>query len=48
MNPYPEFYSIKFPRIEIESRINLKAVDKDIKKQISELKKIKKSTETLF
>jgi len=41
MNPYPEFYSMKFPRIEIESKINPIAVDKDIKTQISEPKKIK-------
>jgi len=39
MNPYPKFYSMKFPRIEIESKINLMAVNKDIKKQISEPKK---------
>ena len=42
MNPYPKFYSLKFPSIEIETKINLIAVDKDIKKQISEPKKIKK------
>ena len=42
INPYPKFYSMKFPSIEIETKINLIAVDKDIKKQISEPKKIKK------
>ena len=33
---------MKFPSIEIETKINLIAVDKDIKTQISEPKKIKK------
>ena len=31
MNPYPKFYSMKFPRIEIESEIDVIAVDKYIK-----------------
>jgi len=48
LDPYPKFYSIKFPRIEIGNKINLIAVDKDMKKQIPEPKKIKKLTETLF
>ena len=42
INPYPKFYSMTFPSIEIKTKLNLIAVDKDIKKQISEPKKIKK------
>merc|ERR1719259_1062742 len=42
MTPYPKFYTMKFPRIEIESKINLVAEDKYITKQISEPKKMKK------
>ena len=41
-NSYPKFYSMKFPSIEIWTKINQIAVDKDSKKQISEPKKIKK------
>ena len=40
MTPYPKFYTMKFPRIEIESKINLIAVNRDIEKPISEPKKI--------
>merc|ERR1719259_262166 len=43
MTPYPKFYTMKFPRVEIESKINPIAVEKYIEKRISEPMKIKKT-----
>jgi len=33
-NHFPEYYSIKFPRLDIDNKLNVIAVDKDIKKQM--------------
>ena len=39
---FPRFFSMKFPRLEIETKLNLIAVDKDINKLIGKPAKIKK------
>ena len=40
--PYPKFYSLKFPRLDIEKKINVIAVDVDIRNTIGEPAEIKK------
>ena len=42
--PYPKFYSLRFPRLEIEKKINVIAVDKDIRESIGEPAEIKKQS----
>ena len=39
---FPRFFSMKFPRLEIETNLNLIAADKDINKQIGKPAKIRK------
>ena len=41
-NTFPKYYSIRFPRIDIDNDITSVAVDKDIRSNIGILKNIKK------
>ena len=48
-NPFPKYYSIKFPRMDIDSQLNVIAVEKDLKKQMGTPKSIKiQNRETLL